>query len=179
MIRVNLLPVKRKKKAKPIPTVVLSTVLATVAVLCVLAYLFFYYTSTLQSTKNQFEANKQKIADLKNKIKEVEDFERLNKTIDDRNKLIEQLRKNQKIPVMMLDELSKALPKGVWLQSLSVSGQNGNIEGYAFTNTDVVAYVDNLKASKLLTDIFLQESKQAEIEKIPLYRFKLTFRVNA
>ena len=179
MIRVNLLPVKRKKKAKPIPTVIISAVLVTVVALCVLAYLFFYYTSTLQSTKNQFEANKQKIADLKNKIQEVENFERLNKTIEDRNKLIEQLRKNQKIPVMMLDELSRTLPKGVWLQSLSVSGQNGNIEGIGFTNTDVVAFVDNLKASKLLTDIFLQESKQAEIDKIPLYRFRLTFRVNA
>lgn len=178
MIRVNLLPVKRKKKAKPLPTFVISTTLITVLVLIALAYLFFYYNSNLQTTQGKFDANKQKIAELKNKIKEVDNFEKLNKTIEERTKIIEQLRKNQNIPVMMLDEISRNLPRGVWLQSMTVTGGgSGSIDGYAFTNSDVVAYVDNLKGSKLLTDIYLQESKQAEIEKIPLYQFKLTFRV--
>jgi len=179
MIRVNLLPIKRKKKAKPLPTLVIATTLITVLVICALAYLFYYYNSTLQGTKNRFESNKERIAALKEKIKEVDNFEKLNKTIEDKTKIIEQLRKNQSIPVMMLDEISRNLPKGVWLSSMTVtgSGSNVDIEGYAFTNADVVAYVDNLKSSKLLTDIYLQESKQAEIEKIPLYQFKMTFKV--
>lgn len=177
MIRVNLLPVKRKKRAKPLPTFIISAILITVLVLCALGYLFFYYSTNLQSTKNKFEANKQKIAELKNRIKEVDNFEKLNKTIEERTKIIEQLRKNQNIPVMMLDEVSRKLPKGVWVNSLTVSSNSGSLEGYAFTNSDVVAYVDNLKGSKLLTEIYLQESRQAEIEKIPLYQFKLTFKV--
>jgi len=181
MIRVNLLPVKRKKKAKPLPAFVIATTLITVLVICALAYLFYYYNSTLQATQNRFDSNKQKIAELKEKIKEVDNFEKLNKTIEDRTKIIEQLRKNQSIPVMMLDEISKSLPKGVWLNSMEVTGGGSNvsIDGYAFTNPDVVTFVENLKSSKLLTEIYLQESRQAEIEKIPLYQFKLTFRVAA
>lgn len=179
MIRVNLLAVKRKKKAKPLPSFVISMVLVTVVAGCVLAYLVFFYNSKLQSAKSRFDANTRKIAELKEKIKEVENFEKLNKTIDERNKIIEQLRKNQKIPVMMLDELSRNLPKGVWLSNMAVTASGGSLEGYGFTNSDVVAYVDNLKGSKLLIDIYLQESKQAEIEKIPLYHFKLTFKVAA
>ena len=181
MIRVNLLPVKRKKKAKPLPSFVIATTLITVLVICALAYLFYYYTSTLQDTKNRFDANTKRIAELKEKIKEVDNFEKLNKTIEDRTKIIEQLRKNQSIPVMMLDEISRNLPKGVWLSSMAVTGAGSSvsIDGYAFTNADVVAYVDNLKNSKLLTEIYLQESRQAEIEKIPLYQFKLTFKVAA
>lgn len=177
MIRVNLLPVKRKKRAKPIPAFIISAILITALVLCALVYLFFYYNTSLQSTKDKFEANKQKIAELKNMIREVDNFEKLNKTIEERTKIIEQLRKNQNIPVMMLDEISRKLPKGVWVNSLTVSSNGGSLEGYAFTNSDVVAYVDNLKGSKLLTEIYLQESRQAEIEKIPLYQFKLTFKV--
>jgi type IV pilus assembly protein PilN len=179
MIRVNLLPVKRKKKAKALPSFVIATTLITVLVICALAYLFYYYNATLQTTQNRFESNKQKIAELKEKIKEVDNFEKLNKTIEDKTKIIEQLRKNQNIPVMMLDEISRNLPKGVWLSSMVVTGAGSNvdIDGFAFTNADVVAYVDNLKSSKLLTDIYLQESKQAEIEKIPLYQFKLTCKV--
>lgn len=177
MIRINLLPVKRKKKAKPLPTFVVSTVLITVIIICVLGYLFYYYNSTLQTTKDRFNANREKLADLKNKIKEVENFEKLNKTIGERTKIIEQLRKNQNVPVMILDEMSRNLPRGVWLLTLTVAGGNGSIDGIGFTNSDVVAYVDNLKNSKLVTEVYLQESKQVEIEKIPLYQFKLTFKV--
>jgi len=177
MIRVNLLAVKRKKKAKPLPSFVVSTTLITVVVICVLGYLVFYFNSRLQSTKNRLEDNKRKIEELKEKIKEVENFEKLNKAIDERSKIIEQLRKNQTIPVKMLDEVSRDLPNGIWITSLSAAGGTGTLEGYAFTNSDVVAYVDNLKTSKLLTEIYLQESKQAEVEKIPLYYFKLTFKV--
>ncbi|HWR57493.1 MAG TPA: PilN domain-containing protein [Thermodesulfovibrionales bacterium] len=177
MIRINLLSVKRKKKAKPLPTFIVSIVLITLAAIIAVAYLFYYYNSNLQTTKDRFNANKEKIAELKNRIKEVENFEKLNATIEERTKIIELLRKRQNVPVMILDEVSKNLPKGVWLRSMTVSGNNGFIEGSGFTNSDVVAYVDNLKSSKLLSDIYLQESRQAEVEKIPLYQFKLTFRV--
>ncbi len=179
MIRINLLPVKRKKKAKPLPTFVVSITLITLAAIIAVGYLFFYYNSNLQTAKERFNSNKQKIDELKNRIKEVENFEKLNATIEERSKIIEQLKKNQNVPVKVLDEISRNLPKGVWLRSLSVMGANGSMEGYGFTNSDVVAYVDALKSSKLLTEIYLQESRQAEMEKIPLYQFKLTFKVGA
>jgi type IV pilus assembly protein PilN len=179
MIRINLLPVKRKKRAKPLPTFVVSTTLITVLTVCALAYLFYYYNSGLNTAKGHFDSNKQKITELKNKIKEVENFEKLKSSIEEMTKIIEQLRKNQNVPVMILDELSKELPKGVWLRSLTVSGNNGNMEGYGFTNSDVVAYVDNLKGSKLVTDVYLQESREITMEKVPIYQFKLTFKVAA
>ena len=177
MIRVNLLAVKRKKKAKPLPSFVISIVLVTVVTCCVLAYVVFYYNSKLQSAKSRFAANNQKIAELKAKIKEVDSYEKLNQTINDKNKLIEQLRRNQNIPVMLLDEISRSLPKGVWISNMAVSANGGSLDGYGFTNSDVVAYVDNLKGSKILVDIYLQESTQAEVDKISLYRFRLTFKV--
>jgi len=177
MIRVNLLAVKRKKKAKPLPTFVVSTTLTTVLSVCVLAYLVFHSNAKLQATKGRFEANKIKIEELKAKIKDVENYDKLNKTLDEKNKIIEQLRKNQNLPVMMLDELDKSLPRGAWLTSLSASDSTGAMEGYAFTNADVVSYVEGLKISKLLADIYLQESKEAEIDKIPLYQFRVTFKV--
>ncbi len=179
MIRINLLPVKRKKKAKPLPTFVVSITLITLLAIIASGYLFYYYNSSLQTAKDRFNSNTQKITELKNRIKEVENFEKLNATIEERSKIIEQLKKNQNQPVKVLDEISRNLPKGVWLRSMSVMGDSGNIEGYGFTNSDVVAYVDNLKNSKLLTEIYLQESKQAVVEKIPLYQFKLTFKVAA
>lgn len=177
MIKVNLLPVKRKKKPKPIPAFVVTMIVVTISVGIIMAYLVFFFNSRLEAKKVQFKDNEKKIAEIKEKIKAVENFEQVNKLFQQRTSIIEQLRKNQSIPVKLLDEISKLLPNGVWLQTMTMSGENITIDGYAFANSDVVSYVDNLKNSKIFTEIYLQESKSSTIEKIPVYMFKLTFKM--
>lgn len=177
MIKVNLLPVKRKKKPKPLPSFVVVTILITVIVCIIMAYLTFFFNSRLSSKKEQFAANEKKIAELKAMIKAVEDFEKRNKTFKERNDIIEQLSKNKSLPVKILDEFSTLLPSGVWLQNMSVAGGSINLDGYAFTNNDIVSYVDNIKNSPLFTEVYLQESKSVEAEKVALYMFKLTCKL--
>jgi type IV pilus assembly protein PilN len=179
MIKVNLLPVKRKKKAKPLPTFFIATVLITVVIGIIMAYLVFFFSSRLSERKAQFAANEKKIAALKEKIKAVDDFEKRNKMFKERNDLIEQLGKNKAVPVKVLTEISSLLPAGLWLQALSVSGSNVSMAGYGYTNSEIVNYVDNLKASPLFSDVYLQESKSMEQEKISVYMFRLTCRIKA
>ena len=69
------------------------------------------------------------------------------------------------------------LPKGVWLTNLTDRLGSVSIEGYAFTNSDLVAYVQNLKNSKYFTNVTLIESRQDEIEEFSIYKFKLTFKI--
>ena len=83
---------------------------------------------------------KQTIAELKEKIKAVEDFEKRNANFKERNDIIEQLSKNRSIPARLLDELSSLQPTGIWLQTLSVAGDSISLDGYGFTNTEIVTY---------------------------------------
>ena len=178
MIKVNLLPVKRKKKAKPLPAFLIASVIFTVIVCFLVAYIAFYYSSRLSQKKTQFAANERKITELKEQIKAVDDFEELNKTFKERNDVIEQLGKNKTVPVRVLSEIGALVPKGIWLQIMTVSGSsNFSIEGYGFTNSEIVAFVDNLKASSLFTEVYLQESKSTEKEKVSVYVFKLTCKI--
>jgi type IV pilus assembly protein PilN len=177
MIKVNLIPVKRKKKPKPVPSFLIGTVVVTVVVGIVMAYLVLFFSSRLSMKKAQFTANEKKIAELKEKIKAVQNFEQLNKTYKQRSDIIEQLSKNKSVPVRLLDELSNLLPTGIWLQSITLSGGSIKIDGYGFTNSDIVSFVDNIKNSKMFTDVYLQESKSTTLENMPLYIFKLTFMV--
>ena len=179
MIKVNLLPVKRRKKAKPLPSFLLATVIVTLATCAVMFYLYFFFSSRLSEKKAQFAANEKKIAELKEKIKAVEDFEKRNKMFKERNDIIEQLSKNKSLPVKVLDEIGSLLPTGVWFRSMNVSGGSINIEGYGFTNNEIVVFVDNVKNSKLFTDVYLIESKSVEMEKIPLYVYKITFKIKS
>ena len=142
-----------------------------------MANLAFFFNSRLSKKKALFKTNENKIVELKQKIKEVENFEQLNKTIEQRNGIIEQLRKNQSMPVRLLDEANNLLPSGVWLDKMAVSGENVSMEGYAFANADIVTYIDNIKNSQTFTEVYLQESKSTTIENTPLYMFKLIFKI--
>jgi type IV pilus assembly protein PilN len=177
MIKVNLLPIKRKKKAKPLPSFLIITIIFTVVVCIVMAYLSFFFSSRLSARKETFTNNENKIAELKAKIKAVEDFEKRNKTYKQRNDIIEQLSKNRSIPVKILDEVSALLPTGVWLKSMTVTNAGINMEGCGFTNPDIVIFVDHLKASTMFTDVYLGESRSVEIEKVPAYEFKLSLKL--
>ncbi len=179
MIKVNLLPVKRKKKAKPLPSFLMATIAVTVAACLIIGYLVYFFTTRLSERKTTFAQNETKIAELKEKIKAVEDFEKRNKNFKERNDIIEQLGRNRSIPARVLDELSSLLSTGIWLQALTVTGDSISLTGYGFTNTEIVTYVDNIKGSKIFTEVYLQESKSMEIEKIPIYMFKLTVKIKA
>ena len=108
-------------------------------------------------------------------MKEVKNVEDERKKVSEKIEVIEKLKKNQAGPVRLLDEVSKALPVGVNITALSESNNNINIEGEAFTNNDVVRFVDNLKASRLLKDVMLLETAQAQREGTDIYKYKLQF----
>src|SRR4030042_6445831 len=101
MIKVNLLPVKRKKKHKPVPTFVITTVILTIVVSIAMAYLVFFFNSRLSMKKAQVADNEKKITELKEKIKAVENFEQLNKNFQQKNDIIEQLSRNKSVPVKL------------------------------------------------------------------------------
>ncbi|MGW8272476.1 MAG: PilN domain-containing protein [Thermodesulfovibrionales bacterium] len=177
MIRINLLQIKRKKKAKPLPSfIVLAVFLSLVAVLGV-AFIYIGLTKQISTLETIQKNNAVKMEELKRKVKEVDDFEAKIKTFQERKGVLETLRKNQSVPIMILNEISSQLADGVWLSEMSLKAMAVNLKGYAFTNSNVVEFVNNLKRSSLFTDVYLEESKETNIEKIDLYEFKLKFVV--
>lgn len=177
MIRVNLIPPEHRKKIKPLPGVfIIGTVISGVTVL-VLVVFTFYLTGKISDMKTEKASKEKRLSELQAMIKEVKDYEKDNKVFQDKNSIIEQLRKNQNVPLRLLDEVSALLPTGVWLTFLNESGGNINIDGFAFTNPDLVAYIDNLKRSKYLEEVTLIESRNTTIENTSLYQFKLTFKI--
>ena len=179
MIKVNLLSLKKKKKQKPLPTFLISMVFITLVAGAILAYLIFFFSGRVSERQEKVRGNETKIAELKRKIKDVEDYEKRNVVFQQRKEIIETLGRNKSVPVKILDEINALLPPGVWLTSMEVKGDAVNLNCSAFTNTDVVNYVDNLKSSKLFTDIYLLESVQAQTAGFSLYNFRLTFKVKA
>ncbi len=181
MIKINLLIEKRTKKKEPIksPATKFLTLVLAVAVgtLLIMLGATYYMGYSKDELKKQNESNKALISQLQKNIQDVKKFESINQSIEQKADLIETLRRNQAVPVRILDEVSAVLPEGVWLSSLLYKGGAVTIEGFAFTNLDIVSYIDNFKKSAIITDASLNESKYEEIDKVQVYKFKLNFKV--
>ena len=122
-------------------------------------------------------AKEKRLNELKVVLKKIENYERDNEEVKRKAGIIEQLKRNQIVPLVLLDEVSEVLPKGVWLTKLTDQARFISIEGYAHSNSDLVGYVQNLKSLKFFQDVMLVESRQDDLEGITVYKFKLTFRI--
>jgi len=172
MIRINLLLTKKPVK---IPPVLVYGSIGILALVVVLIAVTFFLNKKVSDMKADVAVKEARLKELKAAIVEVQNYEKDNKELAD--KIIEMLKKDQAVPLRLLDEVSNKLPKGVWLTVLKDKNRLINIEGYAFTNYDLVGYVQGLKESKYLTDVTLIESRQTAIDTFQLYKFKLTFRI--
>ncbi len=177
MIKINLLPTK-KKAAKKVTELQQQMILGTIILVVLFVGMFSYWKSlsakisSLQKTKAVAEARKKEQEKMLAEVKMVED---LRKVVNDKIAIIEQLQKNQDRLVHLLDDLSRALPPGVNLTSLVENKGQINIEGTAFTNNDVVHFIDNLKTSPRFSNVFLQETIEGTQEGVEVYKYKLQF----
>jgi type IV pilus assembly protein PilN len=177
MIKINLLPTKKKPPRK-VTELQQQLILGALILALAGGGMLSYWRSlsakieSLQLTKTAADA---RVAEQENMLKEVKSVEDERKKVNDKIAIIEQLKKNQGLLVHLLDEVSKALPQGVNLTSLSEKSGQISLEGMAFTNNDIVRFVDNLKASPYCSDVFLQETAQSALEGVDIYKYKLQF----
>ncbi|WP_353684114.1 PilN domain-containing protein [Thermodesulfovibrio sp. 3907-1M] len=182
MIKINLLPKKEIKKAgKKIEIKLSGEIVKKLAIpvgltLIVLVAILVYCEITKSALEKDIQLQKRTIEGLQKKIQEVKKFEAMNKDIEAKAKLIENLKKMQSAPVSILSIVVKRLPDGVWLTALTFDNTI-TVEGIGFSNLNVVQFVDNLKATPELQDVYLVESQQTEFEKQAVYKFTVKFKL--
>jgi len=154
MIRINLLAVERQAKKKK------ATFKAgqKVAVACgfillltgaVVGWRYWSLSKDSAELDRQIATAQAEAARLHGIIQQVQQFEQQKAQLQQRVVLIEQLRKSQKGPVHMLDQLSRSLPAMMWLTSLKQDKDNDTIliDGKSTTQTGVSDFVNNHESS--------------------------------
>jgi type IV pilus assembly protein PilN len=152
MIRINLLAAERAQVKKKLPFQAGQKLIVAGSLIVVVALLSIgwrYWSLGRQST--QLDADiasaQTERTRLQSIIEKVQDFEARKAQLSQRVVLIEGLRREQKGPVHMLDEISKALPPMVWLTELKQVVADVVIDGTSTTQTGVSDFVNNLEAS--------------------------------
>jgi type IV pilus assembly protein PilN len=157
---------------------------AAVGLLLVTIGACLFYASTLDDdieAKHVAKEGKAKqLALLKEKVKQVQDFEQKKKLLEDKNRVIDELEKSRAGPVRVLDYVSQSLePLNIWLVRLSMNGANIELEGRALTNDDIVEFVNNLRRTDYFATIRLIESRSGTEAKLNVYQFKLNLGMKA
>lgn len=182
MIKINLLPKRELKKTDKkfqinLSGEILKKFIFPIGItIMIMLSIVAYFEYTKSEYQKEIETQKNVLSSLQKKIAEINKFEAMNKDIERKTKLIESLKKMQSTPVSILNFVVKKLSDGVWLTGLHYD-DTVTVEGIGFSNLNVVAFVDNLKATPELQDVYLVETQQTEFEKQTVYKFIIKFRL--
>lgn len=159
MIRVNLLPHRQlKREARQRQFGLMAAVTAATAV----AVIFMSYTVINAKTESQSSRNERLKAAIAKLDKEIADIKTLKDQISvmlERKQVVENLQINRSQAVIMLDEISRQLPEGMFLKSIKQSADAITLEGVADTNARVATLVRNFNGSQYLHSPALVEIK--------------------
>lgn len=181
MIRINLLTEARaaaaKKKGPALPTgAKLNNLILLGGILLGILYVAtmgLVLTSKRRRLDEEIGKAREEVARLKSIIDEVKSYEDKKKSLEEKIALINNLKTNQRGPVRLMDEVSKALPDLVWLTELQVSGNLMTLKGRTLSPNAVATYLENLKKSPFFAEpVFKNLGREAGPQGI--YNWEMT-----
>jgi type IV pilus assembly protein PilN len=157
MIKINLIaeaPATAAKRKKPEGGAAPGfrkgdVILVVVLLLSVAAVGGYWYKLTsdrdrLKKTEASMRAERDRLQVF---IKKVEELEAKRAALQHKIEVINGLKAAQTGPVRVMDEVSKALPELVWLESMTLDGNSLSLMGQAMDENAVANYIANLDAS--------------------------------
>ncbi|HEX8704510.1 MAG TPA: PilN domain-containing protein [Myxococcaceae bacterium] len=146
MIRINLLPVRAAKK-KEMGKQILVLFAAFIVAAIVGNYMWY------SDRKAEFDSNAAGIAQVKNKITELEkvigEVSKINERkleVEKKLGVLDSLRKGRSGPVKMMDALATAMPKKLWLKNFAEEKSGVKISGSAISHDEVAEFMRGLSS---------------------------------
>lgn len=152
MPRINLLPwreeLRRERQQQFL--VILGLTAALAAAVIFVANLHAQQLVRHQEARNMYLRSEIGVVDRK--IEEIRDLQSTKQRLIARMQVIEQLQKSRPQIVHLFDELVKTVPNGVYLESVTQTGDTLEIRGIAESSARVAAYMRNIDGSAWLKD---------------------------
>lgn len=159
MIRINLLPHRQLKREARQRQFGMMAVLSAIAAA---STVFLGSTLINNQIDNQISRNNRlndEIAKLDKEIADIKDLKDQIRVMLERKQVVENLQTDRNQSVVILDELSRQLPDGMFYKSIKQQGNKITLEGVADTNARVATLVRNVSGSNWLTSPNLVEIK--------------------
>jgi type IV pilus assembly protein PilN len=133
---------------------------------------YWWYLRGEIKERDQAIATAQKEVDeLAQVLKEVEDYKIKKEKLEHKIEIINQLKRAQWGPVRIMDQISKALPDLLWLDSLTLQGNNVELHGKALNTNQIANFITNIGKVPEFQEPYLRDTTKQG----PVYAFVITF----
>jgi len=173
MIRINLLPLKAAQKRERLRNHLAAFVVSILLTLSLCAGAYVYVAGKVSNQRARVEGLNKEIASLKATIGAVGKFKSLQKELQSKLKILDDLRSAKTGPVRLLDELSLSLPAKLWLESFEEKGGSVNISGVAVDEETVADFMKRLDRSSYYKNVELKQIKLDQKGERKLQEFAL------
>ena len=179
MIRINLLPhreERRKAQRRQLGVLAAGVAAVGIAVALLVHGVIAGYLS-IQNDRNEYlrKAN----ASLDKEISEIKRLKDEIQALLSRKQIIETLQSDRTRPVLLLEQLVRQTPDGVYLKTLKQDGLRVHVTGYAQSSARVSMFMRNLQSTDIVVNAEnspqLVEIKAANINSRRLAEFNLSF----
>jgi len=166
MIKINLLPFRAARKKENIRRQISIFMLSVILLLLVIGYLWWNNRSALTALKNEHIIKTAEFKIHEKTIKQIDKIKKKVKVIKNKLDIIKRLEKNKTGPVLLLEELSIAVPRNrLWIDSLSEKKGILTLNGTAMDNDTVALFMTNLEDSEHVRSVDLKSTKLQYIKK--------------
>jgi type IV pilus assembly protein PilN len=112
--------------------------------LAALGLLWYLRHTTMVEKEGEIVEAQKEVEELASVIKEVDDYKSKKTELERKIKVIGDLKLNQRGPVKVMDNISRALPELLWLDHLTMGASTIEIDGRAFNTNAVANFIENL-----------------------------------
>lgn len=148
MIKINLLPVKEKKKRKEF-IIGFFVVLFLAVVLLGMFWIYIQRVRVRSDLKKEIAQIEEESKGYQEKINEMKDLEAKENSLETFRKTIKSISETQRKVVVAFDQLAANLPDGIWFTNVTQGkGADGNkftIQGYALARSNLQDFLTNLQ----------------------------------
>ena len=178
-MRINLLPHRQIKRAAKQREFGLMALMAAGAA-CAVIFLGWQFLSAQNNTQLERNSRLEKAnAALDKEITDIKDLKDQINNVLERKHVVENLQTNRSQAVVILDELTRQLPEGVYLKSIKQAGNLITIDGVADTNARVATLVRNLSVSNWMESPNLVVINAVTVNNIKQNDFTVTVSLKA
>jgi len=187
MIKINLLRPEKKEvaqgggttvsfaeEAKPSQLSVPALIGAIAITVIAIGGMYFLQSSKLASERKLLEERTLRKAELEKVLAKLAEIEMTKKELDNKIKIIGDLKLRQKDAVFMMDRMSRCLPDWVWLTDLNFANGSVAINGKALSNNLIADLINNLQNSNSFTNVQLTSTVRNREAGIDIFVFRIT-----
>lgn len=177
MIKVNLLPHRQIRRAERQREFGLMASLVAIAAAAILFVSWSYIHNKIQAQQARNQRLQDEMVRLDKEIAVIATLKEQIKHVLERKQIVEGLQSDRNQAVLILDELARQLPEGIFLKSVKQLENEIELKGVADTNARIATLVHNLSDSAMMHNPNLVEIK-ANTNALGVKEYEFVLRVS-